>query len=35
MNWWQLVFYVVVILYVAIHVEKYEDYAYWWNGGTL
>ena len=24
-----------VIKFVAIHVEIYEEYAYWWNGGTL
>jgi hypothetical protein len=24
-----------VIRYVAIHAQKYEGYAYWWNGGTL
>ena len=24
-----------VIRFVAIHPNKYEGYAYWWNGGTL
>lgn len=24
-----------VIRFVAIHADKYEGYAYWWNGGTL
>jgi hypothetical protein len=24
-----------IIRYVAIHAQKYEGYAYWWNGGTL
>ena len=24
-----------VIRFVAIHPEKYEGYAYWWNGGTV
>ena len=24
-----------VIQFAAIHVEKYEGYAFWWNGGTL
>ena len=24
-----------IIQYVAIHVQKYKSYGYWWNGGTL
>ena len=24
-----------VIRFVAIHAEKHEGYAYWWNGGTI
>jgi serine/threonine protein kinase len=24
-----------VIRFAAIHAEKYEGYAFWWNGGTL
>jgi hypothetical protein len=24
-----------VIRFVAIHAERYEGYAFWWNGGTL
>ena len=24
-----------IIRFVAIHAERYEGYAFWWNGGTL
>jgi hypothetical protein len=27
--------YAGVIRHVAIYAQRYEGYAYWWNGGTL
>jgi hypothetical protein len=24
-----------VVRFAAIHAERYEGYAFWWNGGTL